>query len=113
MTYTLEKYKNNLKISKRFIFSYNTEVAKIDTKHALIIIDRKFSPSTTRHINYVLSQFQQNNIKFDGKPVKPIMSLWKWKIVHTADYFKSSYIDYTSKDTPITPYMRDSVTKLI
>ena len=62
MTYKLERYKQNLLINRNYVYSYNTEVAKIDHIKKQVIIVRwwlessehdKQPPTTSKHINYV------------------------------------------------------------
>ena len=62
MTYKLERYKQNLLINQKAVYSYNTEVAKIDHIKKQVIIVRwwlessehdKQTPTTSKHIYYV------------------------------------------------------------
>tara|TARA_Y100000593_G_C4222492_1_gene292603 strand:+ start:339 stop:533 length:195 start_codon:yes stop_codon:yes gene_type:complete len=53
MTYQLERYKQNLRINQKAVYSYNTEVAKINHIKKQVIILGWWSQTTSKHINYV------------------------------------------------------------
>ena len=53
----MNKYKENLLISDDNIFSYLTNVAKIDHLNRLIITDKFYSVTTSKHINYVANEY--------------------------------------------------------
>ena len=52
----LEKYKKNLFCDGKFIYSYNTKVAEIDSDNKEVIIDGWYSQTTSKHINYVAKE---------------------------------------------------------
>lgn len=52
----LEKYKQNLSCDGKFIYSYNTKVAEIDHDNKKVIINKWYSSTTTKHINYVAKE---------------------------------------------------------
>jgi len=53
----LPKYKENLLVSDDYIFSYLTKVAIIDHENREILVDTWFSPTTSKHINYVAKEY--------------------------------------------------------
>ena len=53
----LDKYKNNLLVSNQYIFSYLTQVAKIDHINKTIIVDKFYSVTTSKHINFVANEY--------------------------------------------------------
>jgi hypothetical protein len=54
---TFEKYKQNLKASSTHVLSYDTEVAEIDHATQTIKPLGWWSMTTTKHINYVGSEY--------------------------------------------------------
>ncbi|QDP59727.1 MAG: hypothetical protein Unbinned2990contig1001_47 [Prokaryotic dsDNA virus sp.] len=72
MQYTMEKYKQNLKVDNFYIYSYNTQVAKIDhinktiTKLKWNVGGRSSSPTTSKHINYVAREYNYTIINGEG-----------------------------------------------
>ena len=60
---TLKKYKQNLKTDNNFIYSYNTKVAKINHENKSINILGWWSVTTSKHINYVASEYNYKLIK--------------------------------------------------
>lgn len=49
-----EKYRENLMVVYPYIYSYNTNVAEI-TEDNVIVVNRFYSKTTSKHINYVAS----------------------------------------------------------
>ena len=47
------KYFENLRTDNKYIYSYNTKVAKIDNINQLVIVYDWYSVTTTKHINYI------------------------------------------------------------
>tara|TARA_R110000824_G_scaffold32503_1_gene104918 strand:- start:241 stop:435 length:195 start_codon:yes stop_codon:yes gene_type:complete len=54
---TFDKYKQNLKTSSTHVLSYDTEVAEIDHATQTIKPLGWWSMTTTKHINYVGSEY--------------------------------------------------------
>jgi hypothetical protein len=54
--YKFPKYKDNLSGDEKFIYSYNTAVAKIDHKNRVLIPLGYWSTTTSKHINYAAAQ---------------------------------------------------------
>lgn len=52
----IDKYKKNLRYDDEFVYSYNTKVAKIDHRHKMVITLGYWSPTTSKHINYVAKE---------------------------------------------------------
>ena len=52
-----DKYKENLLVNDDYIFSYLTKVAVIDHENREILVDTWFSPTTSKHINYVAKEY--------------------------------------------------------
>ena len=61
--YTLEKYKMNLRVSDNYIYSYNTKVAEIDHLNKEVLPLGWWSVTTSKHINYVASEYNYKVIK--------------------------------------------------
>ena len=59
----LKKYKQNLKINGESIFSYKTEVAKIDHKNQEVVQLGYWSVTTQKHINYAAATLGYKLIK--------------------------------------------------
>ena len=59
----MNRYKENLLVSDEFIFSYLTNVAKINHKLRHIITDKYYSVTTSKHINYVANQYNYKVIR--------------------------------------------------
>ena len=63
MQYTMEKYKQNLKVDNNHVYSYNTQVAEIDHINKIITKlkwnadGKSSSPTTSKHINYVANEY--------------------------------------------------------
>lgn len=55
------KYKSNLTYDKEWVYSYNTPVGQI--KDDLLISDRFWSVTTTKHLNYAASELKLKLIK--------------------------------------------------
>tara|TARA_R100000353_G_scaffold138978_1_gene98912 strand:- start:92 stop:286 length:195 start_codon:yes stop_codon:yes gene_type:complete len=53
MKYSMEKYKQNLKVDDFYVYSYGTKVAKIDRLNKEVIKLGWWSVTTSKHINYV------------------------------------------------------------
>lgn len=54
---TFPRYKQNLKADDNFVYSYGTKVAKINHKNKTITPLGYWSSTTSKHINYVGSQY--------------------------------------------------------
>ena len=54
---TFDKYKQNLRTDDDYVFSYNTKVAEIDHKNRQITPLGWWSVTTSKHINYVGSEY--------------------------------------------------------
>lgn len=54
---TFDKYKQNLRSDDNYVFSYNTKVAEIDHKNRQITPLGWWSVTTSKHINYVGSEY--------------------------------------------------------
>lgn len=52
----IDKYKKNLRYDDEFVYSYNTKVAKIDHKNGVVKPLGYWSPTTSKHINYVAKE---------------------------------------------------------
>ena len=62
----LKRYKQNLTITGDKVYSYNTHVADIDHDKCQVIVLEKYknySSTTSKHINYVASEFSYEVIK--------------------------------------------------
>jgi|TARA_A100001515_G_scaffold87585_1_gene69595 hypothetical protein len=53
----LDKYKQNLKVDYNNVWSYETKVAEIDHKNRTITPLGWWSVTTSKHINYVGSEY--------------------------------------------------------
>ena len=53
----LDRYKQNLKVDYHNVFSYNTKVAEIDHTNRTIKPLGWWSVTTSKHINYVGSEY--------------------------------------------------------
>jgi len=62
---TFDKYKQNLKASSTHVLSYDTEVAEIDHATQTIKPLGWWSMTTTKHINYVGSEYGYSVTKLD------------------------------------------------
>ena len=54
---TFDKYKQNLRATDNYVYSYNTKVAKIDHARRTITPLDWWSVTTSKHINYVGSEY--------------------------------------------------------
>lgn len=63
MKLTLPRYKQNLKVDNNFIYSYNTKVAEINHLHKWVSVEKYYSPTISRHINYVAREYGYKVIK--------------------------------------------------
>ena len=54
---TFDKYKQNLRADNNNVFSYDTNVAEIDHANMTINVPKWWSVTTTKHINYVASEY--------------------------------------------------------
>tara|TARA_R100000656_G_C3931451_1_gene124908 strand:- start:550 stop:780 length:231 start_codon:yes stop_codon:yes gene_type:complete len=54
---SLERYKDNLKVDYHNVFSYETKVAEIDHVKREITPFQWYSVTTSKHINYVGSEY--------------------------------------------------------
>ena len=54
---TFDKYKENLRATDDAVYSYNTRVAEIDHKNKIITPLDWYSVTTSKHINYVGSEY--------------------------------------------------------
>ena len=59
----MNRYKENLLVSDDFIFSYLTNVAKINHKLRHITTDKYYSVTTSKHINYIANQYNYTVIR--------------------------------------------------
>ena len=59
----MNRYKENLLVSDEAIFSYLTKVAIIDHFNEQIHINKWWSVTTSKHINYVAKQYDYEVIK--------------------------------------------------
>lgn len=85
MCFKVQKYKDNLKVSTTAIFSYNTKVAEINHGARIITVSKKYSPTTSKHINYVCEQFNKKVTSF------------MWKVVYTKSFYDSAYMSYRER----------------
>ena len=60
---TLNRYKQNLKTDYKFIYSYNTKVAKINHKKKIINCLGWWSVTTQKHINYAAKELGLELVK--------------------------------------------------
>lgn len=60
---TLPKYKDNLKVDDNFVYSYGTKVAEINHANKTIQPLGKWSVTTSKHINYVGSNYGYKVLK--------------------------------------------------
>lgn len=54
---TLKKYKQNLEVDNKYVYSYETKVGKFDHVEKQIIVDEYWSMTTSKHINYVANEY--------------------------------------------------------
>ena len=54
----LDKYKANLHVKGNKVFSYGTHVANIDHKKCVVHKLGYWSPTTSKHINYVAAELR-------------------------------------------------------
>ncbi len=59
----MDKYKENLLVSDDAIFSYLTNVATLDHFNEQIHVNKWWSVTTSKHINYVAKQYDYEVIK--------------------------------------------------
>lgn len=59
----LQRYKQNLKVIGNNIFSYDTNVAKINHNKKTIIVLGWWSVTTSKHINYITKLLNYSQIK--------------------------------------------------
>jgi hypothetical protein len=52
----IDRYKKNLRYDHEYIYSYNTKVAEIDHKNRVVKPLGWWSPTTSKHINYVAKE---------------------------------------------------------
>ena len=69
---TFDKYKQNLRATDDYVYSYETKVAEIDHKNRTITPLDWYSVTTSKHINYVGSEYG-----YEVKKVKPPKSFWE------------------------------------
>lgn len=62
-TDTLPRYKQNLRVSDTSVYSYGTEVASIDHLNRQIVPLGYWSMTTSKHINYVASEYGYKVVK--------------------------------------------------
>lgn len=67
-----DKYKQNLRATDDYVYSYETKVAEIDHKNRTITPLDWYSVTTSKHINYVGSEYG-----YEVKKVKPPKSFWE------------------------------------
>jgi hypothetical protein len=60
---TFVKYKVNLRVHNNKVYSYNTNVADINHKNKTITPNDYYSMTTSKHINYVASEYGYKVIK--------------------------------------------------
>ena len=60
---TLDRYKMNLKTDDNFVYSYDTKVAEIDHINKQVTPLGWWSVTTSKHINYVASEYGYKVIK--------------------------------------------------
>ena len=53
----MNKYKENLLVSDKNIFSYLTNVASINHELRSITVNKYYSVTTSKHINYVANEY--------------------------------------------------------
>ena len=59
----MPRYKENLRVNGEHVYSYNTRVARIDHKTKQITCLGWWSVTTSKHINYVASEYGYEVIK--------------------------------------------------
>ena len=64
---SFERYTNNLKYGPFGVYSYGTEVIKLNWKHQTAKRLGRWSPTTSRHMNYAI---QMLRICYDFKEIK-------------------------------------------
>jgi len=57
----MKKYKQNLRVENKKVFSYNTHVATIESDNLMQL--GYWSMTTQKHINYVANEFNLNLVK--------------------------------------------------
>ena len=57
ITWSLDKYKQNLRIDGDFVYSYSTKVAEIDHLEEKVKPLGYWSMTTSKHINYVAREY--------------------------------------------------------
>tara|TARA_R100000234_G_scaffold111552_1_gene84582 strand:+ start:2123 stop:2356 length:234 start_codon:yes stop_codon:yes gene_type:complete len=68
---TFNRYKLNLRATDDAVYSYGTRVAEIDHKNKIITPLDWYSVTTSKHINYVGSEYG-----YKVQKVKPPKSFW-------------------------------------
>ena len=53
----LDRYRENLRVTDTAVYSYDTEVAKIDDKKRTVTPLGYWSVTTSKHINYVAREY--------------------------------------------------------
>ena len=53
----LNKYKQNLEVDTTYVYSYRTKVGKFYHTNKQIIVDKWWSTTTSKHINYVANEY--------------------------------------------------------
>ena len=61
--YTFKRYKANLRTHNNKVYSYETDVADIDHKNRTVTPNDYYSMTTSKHINYVASEYGYKVIK--------------------------------------------------
>ena len=61
----LDRYKENLRVTDTAVYSYDTEVAKIDDKKRTVTPLGYWSVTTSKHINYVAREYGYEVVKDD------------------------------------------------
>ena len=61
--YILDRYMQNLRVSREAVYSYNTEVATINHLKKEVVQLGWWSVTTQKHINYVVREYGYKLIK--------------------------------------------------
>lgn len=59
----LDRYRENLRVTDTAVYSYDTHVAMIDNKKRTVTPNRWYSVTTSKHINYVASEYGYKVVK--------------------------------------------------
>lgn len=59
----LDRYRENLRVTDTAVYSYDTHVATIDHEDRTITPNRWYSTTTSKHINYVASEYGYKVVK--------------------------------------------------